>query len=295
MTSLPLSHYVSVLGIRVHYNLALPSPSIFSEENGTIVLIHGFLCSTFTWSRCLQLLADRTGCRVIAYDRLGFGLTERILEGERYTRKNEEALALEFFNQLNITKNIHLVSSSSGAVVAFDLAIARPDLIQSIIFIAPYGLIDAEHSMGSISRRLIGTKPIQWLLKFGLTHFLPFKSAYHDENLAKDENIREGYLKPIRDDPLFVPALALFTQHNNASSSTPLWNQLNSQQKILIIIGEHDRIVPRENIEKFYQNLKSNRLSESITESSIIVNCGHLPQEEQAEELVQRIEYFIKH
>lgn len=295
-SSSPTSYYISVLGIRVHYNLALPTQSIFSEEHGTIVLIHGFLCSTFTWSKCLQPLADRTGCRVLAYDRLGFGFTERILEGERYTRKNEEALALEFFNQLNITKNIHLVSSSSGAVVAFDLAIARPDLIRSIIFVAPHGLVDGQHSMGSISRRLIGTKPIQWLLKFGLTHFLPFKNAYHNENLAKDENIREGYLKPIRDDPLFIPTLALFTQHYDASSSsaTPFWNQLNSEQKILIIIGEYDRIVPRENIEKFYQNLKSNRSLDSITECSIIVNCGHLPQEEQAEELVTRIEYFIQ-
>lgn len=288
------SCFISVLGIRVHYNLVLPSQSAFVEENGTIVLIHGFLCSTFTWKKCLQPLADRTSCRVLAYDRLGFGLTERILDSGRYTRKNEEALALELFNQLNITKNIHLVSSSSGAVVAFDIAIARPDLIRSIIFVAPYGLVDASHSMGSISRRLIGSKPVQWLLKFGLTHFLPFKNAYHNENLAKDADIREGYLKPIRDDPLFLQSFVLFTQHYDASSSEPVWNQLNPEQKILIIIGEYDRIVARENIEKFYQLLKSNRSSSSITECGTIANCGHLPQEEQAEELVEMIGRFLK-
>ena len=293
-SSAPTSYFITVLGIRVHYNLALPSQSTFVEENGTIVLIHGFLGSTFTWNKCLQPLADRTGCRVLAYDRLGFGLTERILDGERYTRKNEEALALELFNQLNMTKNIHLVSSSSGAVIAFDLAIARPNLIRSVIFVAPYGLVDTQHSMGSISQRLIGTKPVQWLLKFGLTHFLPFKNAYYNENLAKDALIREGYLKPIRDDPLFVQSFVLFTQHYDASSSSvPAWNQLDSEQNILIIIGEYDRIVARENIEKFYQILKSNRSSESRTECSTIANCGHLPQEEQAEELINIIERFL--
>jgi len=289
------SHFISVLGIRVHYNLALPSNSTFSDNHGTIVLIHGFLCSTFTWNKCLQPLADKTGYRVLAYDRLGFGFTERILDGERYTRKNEELLALELLNQLNISNNIHLVSSSSGAVVAFDMAIARPDLIRSIIFVAPYGLIDVQHSAGSISRLLIGTKPIQWIIKFGLTHFLPFKNAYYNEDIAKDELTREGYLKPIRDDPLFLKSFVLFTQYYDASSSSnPLWNKLNNEQKILIIIGEQDKIVPKENIQKFYNILKENRSFESITECRTISQCGHLPQEERPDELIMLINQFLE-
>ena len=92
MASSPTSNYISTRGIRVHYNLAIPDNDTQSEVNDTIVLIHGFLCSTFTWSQCLQPLAHLTGCRVLAYDRLGFGLTERILDGEQYSRKNEELL-----------------------------------------------------------------------------------------------------------------------------------------------------------------------------------------------------------
>jgi pimeloyl-ACP methyl ester carboxylesterase len=295
-SSSPTSHFISVLGIRVHYNLAIPSESTSSDNHGTIVLIHGFLCSTFTWCKCLQPLADQTGYRVLAYDRLGFGLTERVLDGERYTRKSEELLALELLTQLNITNNIHLVSSSSGAVIAFDMAIARPDLIRSIIFVAPYGLVDIQHSMGSISRFLIGTKPVQLLLKFGLTHFLPFKNAYYNEDIANDELTREGYLKPIRDDPLFLKSFALFTQHYDASSSSsnPVWNQLKTTQKILIIIGEQDKIVGKENIQKFYHILKENRSSESITECSTISQCGHLPQEERSDELIALIDQFLK-
>jgi len=294
MTSSPTSRFISVLGIRVHYNLAIPSESTVSDNHGTIVLIHGFLCSTFTWNKCLQPLADKTGCRVLAYDRLGFGLTERVLDGERYTRKNEELLALELLTQLNISNNIHLVSSSSGAVVAFDMAIARPDLIRSIIFVAPYGLVDAHHPGGSISRLLIGTKPIQMLIKFGLTHFLPFKNAYYNEDIAKDELTREGYLKPIRDDPLFLKSFALFTQYYDASSSNTLWNKLNNEQKILIIIGEQDKIVQKEDIQKFYNILKQNRQSESITECTIISQCGHLPQEERPDQLIMLIDQFLK-
>ncbi|CAF3804705.1 unnamed protein product [Rotaria sordida] len=293
MTSSPTSYFITVRDIRIHYNLAIPNNRICSENNGTIVFIHGFLCSTFTWNKCLQPLADLTGYQVLAYDRLGFGLTERILNGELYTRKNEELIALELLNQLNILNNIHLVSSSSGAVIAFDIAIARPDLIQSIIFIAPYGLVTFQYSAGPISRLFLGIQPIQYLIKFGLTHFLPFKNAYYNEDIANDNITREGYLKPIRDDPLFIKSFVLFIQNYDASSSNTLWNKLDKKLKILIIIGEQDKIVPKENIQEFYNILKQNRSSESITEYVIISQCGHLLQEEQADKLTTLINQFI--
>ncbi|CAF2964114.1 unnamed protein product [Rotaria sp. Silwood2] len=294
MTSSPQSHFISVRGIRIHYNLVIPNNGTCSESNGTIIFIHGFLCSTFTWNKCLQPIADLTGYQVLAYDRLGFGLTERILNGELYTRKNEELIALELLNHLNISNTIHLVSSSSGAVVAFDMAIARPDLIQSIIFVAPYGLVTFEHSAGPISRLFLGTKPIQYLIKFGLTHFLPFKNAYYNGDIANDNITREGYLKPIRDDPLFIKSFVLFTQNYDASPSNTLWNKLDNKLKILIIIGEQDKIVSKEDIQEFYNILKQNRPVESITEYVIISQCGHLAQEEQADKLITLINQFIR-
>jgi pimeloyl-ACP methyl ester carboxylesterase len=290
MTSPPTSHFITALGIRVHYNLAIPN----NEPVGTLVLIHGFLCSTFTWHKCLQPLADKTGYRVITYDRLAFGLTERVLDEKLYNRKNEELLALELLTQLNISKNIHLVSSSSGAVVAYDMATARPDLIRSIIFVAPYGLADVNHSIGSIGRFLVGTQPIQLIIKFGLTHFLPFKNAYYNEDIAKDETTREGYLKPLRDDPLFFKSFALFIQHRDDVSSsdtdsTPK-NKLNNEQNILIIMGEQDKVVPKENIQEFYNSIKQECHAECVS----ISQCGHLPQEEQPDELITLISQFIK-
>lgn len=283
-TQQPASQFVSVLGLRVHYNLALPSDAI----RGTIVLIHGFVCSTFTWHRCLQPLADRTGCQVLAYDRFAFGLTERVLDKERYSRKNEELLAVELLKQLNITDRVHLVSSSSGAVAAYDVAVARPDLVRSLILVAPYGLLRADHPSGAISRFLIGTKPIQLLMKFGLTHFLPFKNAYFNPDLAKDESIRQGYLQPIRDDPLFIPCLALFSQHYDVASTGSL-SQLSGEQKVLIVIGEQDKIVPREQTDELYQILHE----QGSTEQTIIPQCGHLPQEERPEELIRLMSEFI--
>ena len=286
-----MSQFVSCLGIRVHYNLSLPKND---EPRGTIVLIHGFLSNTFTWQKCFQPLANRTVCQVLAYDRLAFGFTERVLESNRYTRKGEELLALELFKQLNIHDRIHLVSSSSGAVVAFDLAIARPDVVHSIIFVTPYGLIDGIHVPGPFGQFLLRTRPIQSLIRFVLNQFLPYKDAYFNSDLAKDPTISQGYLKPIQDDPLFIESFILFIENYDVSREENSWQKLVDSQRILIVIGENDKIVRRKQVEKFYSILKTQRSKENVvTELVTISQCGHLPQEERNEQFVDLICHFL--
>ncbi len=42
------------------------------EQHG-IMLVHGFGAGVFAWRHILQPLAQKCGCRVIAFDRPGFG------------------------------------------------------------------------------------------------------------------------------------------------------------------------------------------------------------------------------
>lgn len=46
------------------------------EQHG-IVLVHGFGAGVFAWRHILQPLAQKCGCRVIAFDRPGFGASSR--------------------------------------------------------------------------------------------------------------------------------------------------------------------------------------------------------------------------
>ncbi|CAF1500357.1 unnamed protein product [Rotaria magnacalcarata] len=132
--------------------------------------------------------------------------------------KVKNYLHLNYSIKLNISNNIHIVSSSYGADVAFEIAIARPDLIQSIIFVARYGLINVQHSVGPIGRLILKSTSIQYMLKFGLTHFLPFKNSYFNKDIARNDATRESYLKPIRDGRIFFKSLILLTQNYDPSS-----------------------------------------------------------------------------
>ncbi len=61
----------------------------------------------------------------------------------------------------------------------------------------------------------------------------------------------------------------------------------------MIIISKQDKIVPKENIKKFYNILKQDRHSESITECHIISQCDHLTQERPDELIVLKINQHL--
>jgi hypothetical protein len=76
--------FAEVDGVALHYKEAWPAAaaaaaSSISQQLPTVLLVHGFNGSTFSWRSTMQPLADATGCRVIAFDRPPFGLAERPL------------------------------------------------------------------------------------------------------------------------------------------------------------------------------------------------------------------------
>ena len=64
------SRVVEVNGLRVHYQ------EVGDPQAPPILLIHGFLSSTFIWSRVFLELAE-AGFRVIAPDLIGYGYSDK--------------------------------------------------------------------------------------------------------------------------------------------------------------------------------------------------------------------------
>lgn len=75
----PDSKFITVKGVQLHYKEYNPTPSPPTKQR-TILLVHGFNGSTFSWRANGQAIATATGHRVIAYDRPPFGLSGRPLE-----------------------------------------------------------------------------------------------------------------------------------------------------------------------------------------------------------------------
>jgi pimeloyl-ACP methyl ester carboxylesterase len=153
----PDSKFIAVAeGLRLHYKERRSSPT--SGSSPTILLLHGFNGSTFSWRSNIDAIADATGCRVLSVDRPPFGLSDRPLnwsaankshsiEFNPYELDGSVTLMEMFLDALNIDGPVIPIGHSAGALVALEMARRRPQQVTSLGLIAPAVPTNSEHSL----------------------------------------------------------------------------------------------------------------------------------------------------
>lgn len=280
----PDSRFVEVQGLQLHY-----------KETGTgeqtMVLLHGFGASIFTWREVMQPLAA-LGYRVVALDRPAFGLTERPLEWEQadwsdgspYSTAAQVDLTIGLMDALGI-EDATLVGNSAGGAIAMLVALAHPDRVRGLILLDP-----AVYTGGGsppLVRPLLRTPQMQhvgpliarriqeWGLDFA-------RAAWHDPSRITPE-IWTGYTRPLQADN-WDRAIWNLTA---ASSQPDLPAQLpRLTLPVLVITGDDDRIVPTE---------QSIRLAGELPQAQLAVMeaCGHTPHEECPAPTLAAIQSFL--
>ena len=124
----PLGSFINVDGVRLHYvERGNGPPVVFLHGNG--VMIEDMLISG---------VVDRAArfYRAIAFDRLGFGHTQRP-RGRSWTAFAQAALLPTAFARLGIKKPI-VVGHSWGTMVALALALDHPESVSSLVLASGY-------------------------------------------------------------------------------------------------------------------------------------------------------------
>jgi len=103
-----------------------------------IVLIHGgfgvgMSSTANNWSRNVRGLAERF--RVLAVDRLGMGMTSVPDDLKALTSEYTVEHMYQFIRTVTQEK-VHLVGHSSGSRVAFDVALAHPEIVKTLTIVA---------------------------------------------------------------------------------------------------------------------------------------------------------------
>ena len=124
----PTGRFVTVDGVRLHY--------IEKGEGSPVVLLHGNVVTSedFQTSGVLDLLAMRH--RVIAFDRPGFGYSERP-HGSAWSARKQADLFKEAFVILGINRPV-VLGHSLGAAVALALALNHPDAVKGLVLLSGY-------------------------------------------------------------------------------------------------------------------------------------------------------------
>lgn len=95
------------------------------NENVGIVLVHGFGGGVFSWRHVIEELSIHLGCRVVAYDRPGWGLTSRLIRKDweernlanPYKLESQVDLLLSFCSEMGFS-SVVLVGHDDGGLLA---------------------------------------------------------------------------------------------------------------------------------------------------------------------------------
>lgn len=254
----------------------------------TFILLHGFGSHTYTWSFIIDELSNYG--KVIAYDRPGFGLTQRVFKNELhynpYTLEYQTELLKHIIDYYEL-ENIILIGNSAGGTVSILSYLNYPELIDRLILVSPAVFSEGRNS--SFIRPFLFLPHFQ---KYGPyfasktlieNSFEIISTAWYDKSKLTDE-ILENYKRPLKI-MNWDKALWDFTISSKRSDLFHRLNEINLP--VLLITGDSDVIVPTANTIKLKDYIPDSELY-------VIKESGHVPQEETPEEFLNIIINWIK-
>lgn len=119
-----------------------------------VVMMHGGLDCTTTWKDLPAGIAAVTGLAVLAYDRYGYGKSERIAaKRDREYRREEAGLVVgELLGHFGIGKAV-MFGHSDGGSIGLLASAAHPAVIQGVMLCAPTIACDANTVSGMAQAR----------------------------------------------------------------------------------------------------------------------------------------------
>lgn len=252
-------------GVRLRY-------AEYGEPGAESVLcLHGYTDSSFSYSRVAPLLADR-GYRVFALDQRGHGDSERPLDG--YAMADFAADALAFMDACGIGR-AQIVGHSMGSLVGRRVAATSPERVSRLVLIDSFGRKGTE-----AARELL--EPVRALPD-------PVSEAFVREFQSSTVHtpVPEAFFEQVVAESLKVPArvwLAALEGHFTADDGVDLGR---ISAPTLLLWGEQDGIIPLADQEQ---------LLAAIPDSRLIVypETGHDPHWERPERVVEHLDAFLR-
>jgi len=267
------SHFADIDGVRIHY-----------QEKGTgtpLLLIHGFTSSVFSWKDVFEPLSKNF--HVIAVDLKGFGFSGKP-DGD-YTRRGQANLVGHFLDHLKINK-VWLCGNSMGGDVSLNLAVQNPQRVAGLILIDSGG-VKVEGS-GSLAPSyllipVVGRVLTSLALRSDKLVREGLEKSFYDRSKITDDRVT-AYYRPLQTRDGQLAALRARTQANEF----PVEPELGKiSTPALIIWGADDALIPLAAGRKMNSLIKNSKLV-------VIEKCGHLPEEEMPERVVDEITKFVK-
>ncbi|WP_313803010.1 alpha/beta hydrolase [Cytobacillus sp.] len=268
------NHLVSLNGNEIYYESYLNTHS-----KKTVVLLHGFLSSTFSFRHLIPLLKNEYN--VISIDLPPFGKSGKSTT-YIYSYENHSKTVIKLCESLQL-KEITLIGHSMGGQIALNIAYLRPDLVSECILLCSSSYLKKSKRSFILSSYLpffhLFIK--RYLEKSGVEKNL--RNVVYDHSKI-DKEMENGYLEPFLKDPIFR---ALTRMIRDREGDLPIEKLHQVDTPCLLIWGEHDKVVPLNIGKQLQKDLKNSKLV-------VLKETGHLVPEEKPEEVLFHIKKFIE-
>jgi pimeloyl-ACP methyl ester carboxylesterase len=257
--------------------------NIYSEymiqDKPPIILIHGFVASSYTFHHIKPLLANDFS--VIAIDLPGFGRSEKSTSFI-YSFDNYANLIIECLNYFSI-EEAYIAGHSMGGQIALYTAKKAPEKVKKLILFSSSGYLPKARPLLKYSSylpffHLLAKKKIS-----SQTVVQNLKNVFYDQSLITKDQIEE-YGRPLQDKN-FPKALIRLLRHREGDLRSDELHTINTPT--LLLWGEKDKVVPLTIGKKLAKDLPNARLIS-------YEKAGHLITEEKPQELYEQILSFTE-
>ncbi|MCF6138512.1 alpha/beta fold hydrolase [Pseudalkalibacillus berkeleyi] len=247
-------------------------------EAPTIIMIHGFLSSCFSFRKLIPELKKQF--HIYAIDLPGFGRSEKS-RTFFYSLKNYGQLVVDFIDHLQL-KNPYIIGHSMGGQVAMHASRIAPEKIKKLILIGCSGYLKRPSPFVVRCSYLPFFVYVikHWVSRKGVKDNL--MTVVHNPALINEELIN-GYAQPFSDAETFH-ALIRVLRHREGDMSPEELKEV--KVPVLLLWGRYDRIIPLPVGQRLVNDLPDAKLK-------VYDNAGHLLPEEIPMEISEEICSFL--
>lgn len=279
----PIGQFITVNGVKLHYVMAGEGPGI--------VLVHGASSNLREFTSSVLPTLAKTH-RVIAFDRPGYGFSERPSEAQGWLNPTQlAALMLDASEALGVKRPVLVGHSWAGSVVMSAL-VHLPERISGGVLLSGV----AGHWTGPLDWKYTLAEQRPWLSKlFAYTLVQPLGQFFVQDGLAEvfaPDPVPEGQVERSGIALALRPKTYLYNVRDMNELSaymqtlSPHYAQVRSP--LLIIHGESDSLVP------FWNH--GRRLLPVMPQAQVLLlaKTGHAPHHTKTAEVTAAIAAFSR-
>ena len=274
----PRGRFVAVDGAQLHY----------LEKGGgqPVVFLHGNVVTAedFYLSGLLDLASERQ-CHAVAFDRPGFGYSDRP-RGAMWTPARQADLFRQAFVKLGIERPV-VVGHSLGTLVALALALDHPDAVSGLVLLSGYyrPTLRADVPLFSLAAIPVIGDLIRYTVGplFGAA-LLPLATKGMFSPVPVPERFAKGFPHgmPIRPSQIRAEAQDTATMGSAVAAMQRRYREL--RMPVVIMAGTMDRIVDhRKHAVRLHQEIAQSALR-------LVPGVGHMLHYAVPEQVVDAIE-----